>query len=211
LQTLHDLLDNYMYFMMEHVRFENKELADMLLVYGECHKNQREAAALYAQRFPHKRHPKHGFFHSLYDRVCKYGLGASTRPLHVHRRANREIDAVRGALINNPHTSTRAIGRELNIEPTKVHRIIKNNLGWHPFKRHTTQRLFPADLRRREAFCEWMLEQVSAKDRVICIRSIKHAINILFYIIVLRLTEEITKYLKKFYGPTNALFAVTDA
>jgi len=68
---------------------------------------------------------------------------------------------VREAVSANPHTSTRCIARELNIDHTKVHRIIKNNLRWHPFKRHTTQKLFPQDLPRRDRFCDWISDQES--------------------------------------------------
>ncbi|KYN17131.1 hypothetical protein ALC57_10594 [Trachymyrmex cornetzi] len=37
------------YLTME--RYTNEELANMLLLYRECQKNQRQAAALYAERF----------------------------------------------------------------------------------------------------------------------------------------------------------------
>ncbi|EFN74373.1 hypothetical protein EAG_14224, partial [Camponotus floridanus] len=149
--------------MME--RYTNEELANMLLIYGECHKNQRQAAALYAQRYPNKRHPGHGFFRNLFVRLCQHGmLHAPKRRLHVSQRAEATINAVREAVIANPHTSTRSIGHELQLDHTKVHRIIKHNLGWHPFKRHTTQRLFPQDLPRREAFCDWLSEQVDLNN-----------------------------------------------
>jgi len=36
----------------EQNHYSFKELTDMILIYGECRKNQRQAAALYAQRFP---------------------------------------------------------------------------------------------------------------------------------------------------------------
>lgn len=147
---------------MEAVRYGNQELIDMLLIFGECRKNQRRAAVLYAERFPDRRHPGHGFFHNLYTRLCEHGmLHASTKRYHVPSRPRELIDTVRTELENEPHTSTRAIGRALQIKHTKVHRIIKKDLKWHPFKRHTSQRLFPADFPRREFFCDWMLNQVS--------------------------------------------------
>lgn len=49
-------------------RYTNEELTDMLLIYGECHKNQRRAAVLYAERFPDRRHPRHGVFCIVYMR-----------------------------------------------------------------------------------------------------------------------------------------------
>lgn len=168
------------YLRMEAVRYSNQELADMLLIFGECHKNQRRAAALYALRFPDRRHPGHGFFHSLFVRLCEHGmLHASTKPHRVPSRARNVIETVKTALENDPHTSTRIVGRALQINHTKVHRIIKKDLGWHPFKRHTSQRLFPADFPRREAFCDWMLNQVSVRMiNIVGIKCNRHTVSI---------------------------------
>jgi hypothetical protein len=86
------------------------ELTNMLLIYGECHKNQRGVAALYAERYPDKRHPGHGFFQSLFTRLCRHGtLHASTRRLNVTSRSAETINAIREALVANSHTSTRSI------------------------------------------------------------------------------------------------------
>lgn len=144
-------------------RYTHEELAHMLLIYGECHKNERRAAALYANRYPDKRHPAHSFFGNLFRRLCLHGtLHVSTRPRNLRQRDEGMVEQIREAVSINPHTSTRGIARELNIDHTKVHRILKKNLGWHPFKRHTTQKLFPQDLPRRERFCEWISDQVSS-------------------------------------------------
>lgn len=144
-------------------RYSNQELADMLLIYGECHKNGRRAAALYANRYPDRRHPAYSTFPDIYRRVCQSGtVHQSTRPRNVRQRDEQMIEQVREAVAANPHTSTRCVGRDLNIDHSRVHRIVKKNLGWHPFKRHTTQQLFPQDLIRRERFCEWISDQVSS-------------------------------------------------
>lgn len=106
--------------------------------------------------------------HSVYFvyRLRQYGsLHASTRPHQTRRQEENTVNTVKRELLNNPHTSTRAIGHDLHIDNIKVHRIIKQNLKWHPFKRHSTQRLFPADFGRRRAFCNWMLDQVSEKTQ----------------------------------------------
>jgi hypothetical protein len=125
-------------------RYTNEELAKMLLIYGECHESERRAAALYAIRYPDKRHPSPSMFGSLYRRLCQSGtLHETTRPRNIRQRDEQIIDQVREAVSANPHTSTRCIARDLNMTQIKVHRIIKKNLEWHPYKRHTTQRLFP--------------------------------------------------------------------
>jgi len=142
--------------------YSYEELTDMILIYGECQKNQMQAATLYAQRFPDRRHPNRGIFHSLCEKLKINGVFyKSTRPIHVPQRKQEAVDAVRQALMTNPHTSTRAIATDLNMNHITVHKIIKYSLGMHPFKRHTTQRLTPRDMQRRLNFCEWLIEQVS--------------------------------------------------
>jgi len=144
-------------------RYSNQELADMLLIYGECHKNERRAAALYAVRYPDRRHPAYSLFASVYRRLCQSGtVHESTRPRNVRERDEQVVQQVQEAVSGDPHTSVRCVGRNLNLHYVRVHRIIKNHLQWHPFKRHTTQQLLPQDLPRREQFCEWITDQVSS-------------------------------------------------
>jgi hypothetical protein len=144
-------------------RYSNEELAQMLLIYGECRQSERRAAALYAIRYPDRRHPSPSTFGNLYRRLCQSGtVHESTRPRNIRQRDEQMIDQVREAVLANPHTSTRCIARDLNITQSRVHKVIKKDLKWHPYKRHTTQKLFPQDLPRRERFCEWISDQVSS-------------------------------------------------
>ncbi|XP_039303571.1 uncharacterized protein LOC120357432 [Solenopsis invicta] len=102
-------------------RYSNEELANMLLIFGECHRNQRRAAALYAERYPDKQHPGHGFFQSLFARLCRHGtLHAPTPRLHVAARSAETINAVRDAVVANPHTSTRSIAQDLQMNHVTV-------------------------------------------------------------------------------------------
>ncbi|TGZ55949.1 Uncharacterized protein DBV15_08010 [Temnothorax longispinosus] len=97
-----------------YILYTNEKLANMLLIYGECRKNGRQAAILYAERFPEERHPAHGYFHTLLTRLVQHGtLHASTRARNHHRRPEETINQVREAIVENPHTSTRSIGYDL--------------------------------------------------------------------------------------------------
>lgn len=146
----------------ERNRYSFEELKNMILIYGECQQNQRQAAALYVRRFPDRRHPNHGFFYRLQERLGTNGqFYKSRRPIHVPQRNQEVIDAVQQALVRNPHTSTRAIAADLNMNHISVHKIIKHSLGLHPFKKHTTHKLLPADMPRRLNFCEWVIDHVS--------------------------------------------------
>jgi len=39
--------------------YTSNEIVDIILVFGECHNNYRQATVLYCNRFPHRRHPNH--------------------------------------------------------------------------------------------------------------------------------------------------------
>jgi len=147
-------------------RYGNVELTDMVFIYAHCERNERQAAALYAARFPERRHPHYSIFRQLEERMRRYGsLHAPNLRINVRRRNDETINAVRMAVLDNPHTSTRAIARELQMNHTTVHRIIKKNLRMQPYKRQTTQLLRREDFLRREAFYNWISEQVSKVHR----------------------------------------------
>jgi len=66
---------------MQRPRYTNEELANMLLIYGECHKNERMAAVLYANRFPDKRHPTHVI---RFFSIAEFANMARFTRQHVH-------------------------------------------------------------------------------------------------------------------------------
>ncbi|XP_070524010.1 histone-lysine N-methyltransferase SETMAR-like [Cardiocondyla obscurior] len=146
-------------------KYSYEELTDIILIYGECQRNQRQAAALYANRFPDRRRVDNGFFHRLCERSKTNGqFYKSRRPIHVPKRNREVIGAVQEAVVTNPHTSTRAIARDLNMFYVAVHKTIKYSLNMHPFKRHTSQKLTLEDMDQRLNFCEWIINHVNFND-----------------------------------------------
>lgn len=45
------------------------ERINILLILGECRRNYRQAAALYRNRYPHRRHPSHTTILDIYRRA----------------------------------------------------------------------------------------------------------------------------------------------
>lgn len=45
---------------MDYVSVEEK--IEMILIYGECHRNVNDAVSLYAERFPHRERSRASFF-----------------------------------------------------------------------------------------------------------------------------------------------------
>lgn len=54
-------------------KFSNSEMCDMILIYGGCDRRPREAARLYAQRYPRRAKPNHVFFIRLESRLRRNG------------------------------------------------------------------------------------------------------------------------------------------
>jgi len=81
------------------------------------------------------------------------GTGNQSHPVHD---ANR--DEVLRLAQENVHTSSRAIGAELNIIHSTVLKILKN-MQFHPFKLHLHQALQEADYPLRLNLDHWAEEQ----------------------------------------------------
>jgi len=52
--------------------YTSKEIVDIILVLEECHNNYQQAAILYRNRFPHRRHPNHYMISRLVLRQQQY-------------------------------------------------------------------------------------------------------------------------------------------
>jgi hypothetical protein len=51
--------------------YSAKNYVEMLIIYGECGRNAREPARVYAQRFPNRNHPGHKTILSVIARTVE--------------------------------------------------------------------------------------------------------------------------------------------
>ena len=58
---------------MARVNATNDELTDMILIYGECRRNSRQAALLYRERYPEREPLNENLFRRLEDRLRGHG------------------------------------------------------------------------------------------------------------------------------------------
>lgn len=141
------------------------EQVDMLLILGECHKNKRSAAELYATRFPDRRHPSDMSFLHLEKKARLTGnLGPKKRNrTHPITNIDTEADILASVLVV-PHLSTREIERYTNISKSSVSVILRKH-KFHPYHVILNQEIRETDYPRRLEFCTWMTEQIQLQPR----------------------------------------------
>ncbi|KAL1510086.1 hypothetical protein ABEB36_004741 [Hypothenemus hampei] len=103
------------FFIMAHV-YENNELVDMILIYGECHQNAAAAASrVYSECFPLRVHPRPAAFVRLIQRARDTGELRENRGRHAGSGRPPQMLEVEEEIINliedDPTTSTREIAR----------------------------------------------------------------------------------------------------
>jgi len=102
-------------------------MTDMVLVFGECHQNSAQAAQQYALRYPARGHPGRGYIHRIVERLRQTG-SFHLRRRGVQRNIGRppaQTEDVRRQVTANPHTSTRAVARQIGRSKSLVYKILK--------------------------------------------------------------------------------------
>jgi len=135
--------------------YTSNEIVDIILILGECHNNYRQAAVLYHNRFPHRRHSNHCMISRLVLRQRqRQRQKRQRRCINVSERNDLTILAVLRIIAINPCVSTRQIERELGILKSTSHSILITH-NFYPYHITLTQQLTLNDFQQRFEFCRW--------------------------------------------------------
>lgn len=141
--------------------YSNLEMTQMHFLYGLANGNAMEARRLYQERYPNRALPDRRIFINIHRRLAESGNFKSNtsegRPRTVRTPAVEE--AVLHAVEEDPTTSTRKIGMELNICYKTVWEILRESL-LYPFHIQRVQALLPRDYEPRTQFCRWYIQKV---------------------------------------------------
>lgn len=137
--------------------FSVREMSEMIIIYGECRRNAAAAAALYQERFPNRRVVTTDQLRRVVRRLQTTGQLTARPRARRPRGAGRpeHVQQVLTAVRENPHTSSRAIGSQLQISHQTVLRILKTR-GFHPYHMQIHQHLQINDPLRRLEYCNWL-------------------------------------------------------
>lgn len=76
-------------------------------------------------------------------------------------RSDENIAAVKASVEGRPKTSINRRSQELGLSYSTTWRILRWDLGLHPYKMVLTQKLEPGDHQKRREFADWALENLA--------------------------------------------------
>ncbi|EZA48413.1 hypothetical protein X777_13813 [Ooceraea biroi] len=137
--------------------FTAEEYTDTIICYRMAEENSREAARIYAERFPERdRHPSKNTIMRCVQRARETGSLQPRRNdmcnARQHIRADDEERIVR-MFEENPGNSVRRAAHALGYSRYVVHRTLRQN-ALHPYHFQRVQQLLPRDAEQRIYFCE---------------------------------------------------------
>lgn len=137
------------------------ERVDILLILGESRHNYRQAAIVYRNRYPDRRHPTHTVIRNIYLRA-RQGQLKRVRQHHTYDDNDVHVLVVLAIVHLDPHISTRQIERQYRIPRSTAWRILHSQRH-HPYRIILTQDVTPIDMQVRLQFCQWA-QQMIAND-----------------------------------------------
>jgi AraC-like DNA-binding protein len=145
------------------------DYVELLIIFGECGRNAREAAIVFSDRFPDRPSPDPKTILKVLARAQETGKVLPNRNEIGDARTARTL-ANEEAILNIVEADgTRSIGeiaQELDVSSRSVHRVLKEN-RLHSFHYIRVQHLEPEDYPLRRNFCVWLLNKAAEDEHFI--------------------------------------------
>lgn len=151
------------------IMYAATDYVEMIIIYGECGRNARETARVFAERFPDRNRPDHKVVLRAIARTQETGQvapmrdEAGGRPRNARTLENEE--AILNAFEEDGTRSIREVAGQLDINRSLVHRVLKSEQR-HPYHYTRVQHLQAEDYPARMEFCTWLLNQEELESNV---------------------------------------------
>lgn len=138
--------------------YSNKQYAEMVLLYGQCNRNGREAARQYAIRFPNDKHPSPGVILNVVKRLRETGsVMKHSRPRNLNTHVSKE--EILGYALAHPQSSVRNISQACGSSKSYVWKVL-NLYGAYPYRPQLVQGFLPGDEERRFDFSNFIINKL---------------------------------------------------
>ncbi|GFU32085.1 uncharacterized protein TNCV_3833351 [Trichonephila clavipes] len=131
-------------------------------MYGAAQGNGAAAERMYRERFPRRKHPDRRTFERIHRELRTSGTFYASRHGTGIGRYRRTPSLEQRILntVDNPSTSSRAVGRALGVSHQSVLRTLHED-RMHPYHLQRVQAITPDDYPRRLNFATWYLQQTA--------------------------------------------------
>lgn len=141
--------------------YSRDEKVDMLLIFGECRRNCRQAEQLYAERFPERRHPPNNYFIRLEEQFRREPENQNEPQFIVSEETEVNVLAIVAA---DPTISLRQIEEQTGVNRETARRVLKK-YKFRSYKYQIHQHLYEGDFQRRLVYCNWFLQNHDLDNR----------------------------------------------
>ena len=134
----------------------------IIKIYYQNNESVRKTFRALREFYGRKNRPAESTIRRLVNKFESSGTVTDTIVPVRQRNARSEanIAAVNESFHENPNLSVPRRSQELGISQTSTWRILRKDLGLHPYKIQLTQELKPNDHSLRRRFADWVLEQL---------------------------------------------------
>ncbi|CAF1523416.1 unnamed protein product [Didymodactylos carnosus] len=143
-------------------KYTIEQRVQIIKIYYQNNESVRETFRALREFYGRNNRPVESTIRRLVNKFESSGTVTDTKVPVRQRNARSEanIAAVNESVRENPNLSIPRRSQELGISQTSTWRILRKDLGLHPYKIQLTQELKPNDHSLRRRFADWALEQL---------------------------------------------------
>jgi hypothetical protein len=153
------------------MQYTNRELTNMVLIYGEALSNAGAARRLYMARFPGRQFPCERTFVNAVQHLRDYGTFSPVNRNRGRSRSRRVLDLepeILHAVEEETNVSCRRPALRMGVSSFIIWRTLHEQ-GLRPYHFQRVQHLKPEDPPRRIAFCQWLLQKIDEEPNFLSI------------------------------------------
>lgn len=136
-------------------------IAEKTLLLEEYFKSESLEASrnALAIRFPHAHVPPNSTILRLVSKFRSTGSVTSkgrAQPRGPHVLMAEKVAEIQADILSTPSLSIRRLAKQSGVSKTRIHKLLRVELGMYPYRATQTHQLLPHDHEARAFFCEWI-------------------------------------------------------
>lgn len=150
---------------MARLGYTNENYLNLVMIYGECHKNLTRTCETFTERYPDVPRPNRKLVRSVIKNLTDCGSFKSKIEKNKPILSDEDITiTILGYFTADPNASLRDAQRDLGFAFKTIERVLKK-FKYRPFSISLVHHLTPEDFLKRVNFCEFLLMKTQEDER----------------------------------------------